>query len=176
MSKKILLLLTLGLALAVLALLIIRIPDKKKDPFIVGKLIPEFRFKDINGNDYFFNDFKGKVVLIDHWATWCQYCLVELPHLEKLRNEYDREDLEIVTLLHDPENLDLAKDIIQRNQLTLPVLLRDDNPVFSAVEADGLPYSILLDRKGIIRFVHRGFTPADVAKYENELKYLLDEK
>jgi len=166
----------LFILLLLLVFLVSTIPEKKTTAFVAGDVIPELRFKDISGNDYFFNDFKGKVVFINHWATWCQYCLLEMPYLEKIRSEYDRRELEMITFLHDPENLDFAKEIIQKQQLTLPVLLRDENPLFSAVEADGLPYSVLVDKKGVVRFVHRGFTPASVDTYESELKYLLDEK
>lgn len=154
MNKKFLLLLLIPIPL--LIFMAVRVPDKSSEPFMVGDSIPLLRFKDVEGNDYFFNDFKGKVVLINHWATWCQYCLMELPYLEKIRKEYNREDLEIITILQDPENLDLAKDIIQDYELSIPVLLRDDNPVFTAIESIGLPYSILLDRKGKVRFIHRG--------------------
>jgi len=173
MKKRFLLLL---IPLPLLVFLMTHAPDQNREPFMVGDSVPELRFKDVSGNDYFFNDFKGKVVLINHWATWCQYCLVELPHLEQFQSEFDSEDLKIVTLLHDAENLDLAKEIIQNYELTLPVLLADDNPLFDAVESVGLPYSILLDRKGKVRFIHRGFAPADIEKYRGELKYLLDEK
>lgn len=150
-------------------------PERTRDPFTAGRVIPELRFKDIDGNPYFYNDFKGKVVLINHWATWCQYCLIEMPHLQKLREKYSPEELEIITVLHDPENLDLAKDIRLNYQTTLPILLAD-HPILNSIEASGLPFSMLLDRVGTIRFIHHGFTPADIKKYEDELNYLLGEK
>jgi len=172
MNKKLLIL----LPLALLVILVVKIPKKTPEAFVVGNSIPELRFKDVNGNDYFFNDFRGKVVLINHWATWCQYCLIELPYLEQFRQKYEREDLEIISLLHDTENLDLAKEIIQDDQLSFPILLADDNPALSTIESAGLPYSLLLDRAGSIRFIHRGFTPGDAKKIQSELNYLLDEQ
>jgi len=150
-------------------------PEKKTSPTTIGQPVPALRFKDINGNDYFFNKFKGKVVVIANWATWCQYCLIELPYLQQLRTQYPPEKVEIVTILHDPENLDQAKQLIADDSLTLPVLLIGDHPMISQLASSGIPCSILIDRKGIIRFLHRGFAPADIKKYEDELNYLLGE-
>ena len=109
------------------------------------------------------------------WATWCEYCLEELPYLERLKQEYGARGLSVAAVLEDANNVDLARDIRTKNALTCPVLLDEGNRLSKNFTVQGLPFSVLVDRHGKIQFIHLGFAVKDVPTYEKEIRQLLEE-
>ncbi|MGE5549045.1 MAG: TlpA disulfide reductase family protein [Bacteroidota bacterium] len=141
-----------------------------------GQAFPEIRLKDLDGNAFFYTDTRGKVLLVNFWATWCGYCVEELPHLERLWQDYADAGLVVTAVLEDPNNIDLARDIRARNALTYPILLDERGGLMGRFNARGLPFSALVDRRGGIRFMHLGFNEKDMPAYEKEIRQLLAEK
>ena len=142
----------------------------------IGDTVPDFRLKDLHGNDFFLNRYQGQVLLINFWATWCTYCRVELPYLDGFQRQYAVKGFQTVSVLKDTNNIDLALEINNQNDLSYPVLLDKDGSLFRIFGANALPHTVLVDRHGKIRFIHIGFNSKDTPQLEREINQLLQEK
>ncbi|MGO1529206.1 MAG: TlpA family protein disulfide reductase [Senegalia sp. (in: firmicutes)] len=92
-----------------------------------GKPAPDFTLKTLNGEDASLSDYKGKIVLINFWATWCKYCDEEMPDLEKLYNE-NKDDL-VVLAVDVGEEEEKVRDYIEKGGYTFPVLLDKNSSI-----------------------------------------------
>jgi len=117
----------------------------------VGYTAPEFKLKNLSGGQLSLSSLRGKVVLINFWATWCGPCKAEMPSMEDLYRNYKRDDFEILAVSVDTVTDNRVRDFVQRYGFTFPVLLDNQFTVNQVYEARVLPTSILIDRKGIIR-------------------------
>lgn len=129
-----------------------------------------FALKDMNGADYQLKDLKGKVVLVNFWASWCAPCLAEIPEFIKVREEYHDKGFEIVGISTDdtPEQLKAFAEKYKTNYPLLQVTAEVEEafgPVF------GLPTSVLVARDGSV--CKRHFGPLSKEQLEKELKPLL---
>lgn len=123
-------------------------------PFSVDKLIgqkaPDFRLKDINGKEVSLSSFKGKVVLLNFWATWCPPCKAEMPSMNKLYEKLKSRGFVVIAVSTD-KRPDEPKDFIANNPVGFPVLLDNDLKVSrNSYKAFMLPTTFLIDRKGVI--------------------------
>jgi thiol-disulfide isomerase/thioredoxin len=149
------------------------IPQEKAiAPGKIGSKMPEFSVKDLRGHDISSADVRGKVVLVDFWATWCQPCKKEMPGYQKLLDKYGARGFAVIgfkfdTMMDTEDPLSFAKKIGVR--YPLPVASGDLKQKFGGIE--GLPTTILYDRQGILRKKVIGFEHTDV--FESELKSLL---
>ena len=149
---------------------------KQNDPIIaageIGSRLPDFSVKDLQGREIHSADFRGKVVLIDFWATWCQPCEKEMPGYQKLLERYGPRGFAVVgfkfdTMMDTEDPLSFAK----RNGVRYPLAVASDDmkPKFGSIE--GLPTTMLYDRQGILRKKIIGFEYTEVV--EEDLKPLL---
>src|SRR5437660_2002623 len=138
----------------------------------IGSRLPDFSIKDWQGRDLSSADLRGKVVLIDFWATWCQPCKKEMPGYQKLLDRYGSRGFAVVgfkfdTMMDVEDPVLFAKKIGVRYPLA--VAADDLKQKFGGIE--GLPTTILYDRQGILRKKVIGFEYTNVI--ESELKPLL---
>ncbi|WP_461829113.1 TlpA disulfide reductase family protein [Aquifex sp.] len=134
---------------------------------LVGKPAPDFTLKTLDGREISLKDFKGKVVLINFWATWCPPCREELPLFERLYKKYKDKGFVILAVNTDPENLqDFLKDYGEN--LSFPILIGNDD-ILNKYPVRGLPTSILIDREGKIVKVRLGI----YRELEEDIKKLL---
>src|SRR6202795_3661122 len=138
----------------------------------IGSHLPEFSVKDLQGRDILPADLRGKVVLVDFWATWCQPCKKEMPGYQKLLNLYGSRGFAVIGFkfdtMADTENpVQFAKKIGVRYPLA--VASDDLKQKFGGIE--GLPTTLLYDRQGILRKKIIGFEYTDAL--ESKLKPLL---
>jgi thiol-disulfide isomerase/thioredoxin len=138
----------------------------------IGSHMPEFSLKDLQGQDVASADLRGKVVIVDFWATWCQPCKKEMPGYQKLLNLYGPRGFAVVgfkfdTMADTEDPVQFAKKIDVRYPLA--VAPDDLKQKFGGIE--GLPTTMLYDREGILRYKVVGFEYTDVI--ESELKPLL---
>ena len=141
----------------------------------VGEAAPAFTLRDINGKQVNLADYKGKVVLINFWATWCQPCQVEMPHLEKMHKDFaDRGFVVLSISIDEARSASMVKPLVKRNGYTFPVLLDKDTSVVSQYNpSKTLPYTAVLDRSHKIRVVHQGYNPGDEVGLRAEVEGLL---
>jgi thiol-disulfide isomerase/thioredoxin len=138
----------------------------------IGSHLPEFSVKDLQGREISSADLRGKVVLVDFWATWCQPCKKEMPGYQKLLNLYGSRGFAVIgfkfdTMMDTEDPVQFAKKIGVRYPLAVaPDELKQK---FGGIE--GLPTTMLYDRQGILRKKVVGFEYTDV--FESALKPLL---
>jgi len=137
---------------------------------------PEFTLPDMTGASISLPDMKGKVVLIDFWATWCQPCKKEFPELNRLADKHKDADFVILAINLDKKK-ENAAEFLDRLGLTLSknmvVLFDPGSAVVSSYAARAMPTSYILDKTGVIRNVHLGFNEADPARWVAEIEPLL---
>ncbi|MHB0924508.1 MAG: TlpA family protein disulfide reductase [Bellilinea sp.] len=134
--------------------------------------ISDFELADLDGNWVSLDDYKGSVVLINTWATWCPPCRAEMPDLNNFFNQY-RDQGFVVLAINAGEAPATAQAFATEVGLDFPVLVDPDYRVLDALKIDTYPTSILVDRDGIVRGIRVGMhTPETLA---NEALPLLEE-
>jgi len=139
----------------------------------------DFSLKNLAGEQIRLGDYLGKhVILIDFWATWCVPCVKELPHFQRFHDAYEEQGLKIFAITVDgPESVAMVKPFMQRYKYTFPVLLDIESKVIALYNPRVImPYTVLIDRQGKIRYVHQGYSPGDEKGIEEELVKLLQEE
>jgi len=115
--------------------------------FEIGKEVPNFTLKDLNGENVSLNDYRGKIVVINFWATWCKYCDVEMPDLQKLHS--DNEDV-VVLAVDVNEKKSVVEDYINRGGYTFPVLLDEDSELAKLYYISAFPTSYFINEEGLL--------------------------
>jgi len=116
-----------------------------------GEAAPNFQLRDMNGQMVALSDLRGKVVLLNFWATWCGPCRIEMPAMEQLYRTYPRAEFEILAVSTDAQGVAVTRPFQQENQLTFPILHDADFRVGLAYGARTLPMTFMVDRQGIVR-------------------------
>jgi thiol-disulfide isomerase/thioredoxin len=116
---------------------------------MVQALPVEFRLMDLNGQPVSLSDFRGKIVFLNFWATWCYACRIEMPAMEKLHQEFKNKDFAMVTI-NLQESASQAKQFFKDFELTFTALLDSDGEVGAYFMISAIPTTFILDKEGII--------------------------
>lgn len=139
----------------------------------VGERAPAFSARALDGGETLsLAAYRGKVVYLDFWASWCAPCLTSLPLLEELRKELRGRDFQILAINVD-RNLDKAKRFLARHPVGYPSASDPDGRLPEAFDVETMPTSFLIDRGGVIRHIHRGFRASDVDGLRTRIRALL---
>ncbi|HEY2081280.1 MAG TPA: redoxin domain-containing protein [Verrucomicrobiae bacterium] len=133
---------------------------------------PEWQFKTLDGKTIRSSDFKGKVVILDFWATWCPPCREEIPGFIALRQEYAKKGLVVIGVSEDQDGPDVVKKFMKELGMNYTVVMADDKTVKTFGEIEALPTTFIIDRNGQIVKQHVG--GADKDDFEKEIKPLLN--
>jgi thiol:disulfide interchange protein DsbD len=137
-------------------------------------LAPAVSIKLLDGNEVDLQSLRGKVVLIDFWATWCVPCISEIPMFNDLNTEYRDKGLEIVAISLDEEGAEKVKPFLKKHKTNYTQALGDyDFASKFGLEVASLPIALMIDKQGRIRYTHVGVTKREV--FESEIKQLLGE-
>ena len=123
-------------------------------PIAVGSTAPDFSAVTLDSTPQVkrLADYKGKVVLVNIWATWCEPCRVEMPSIEKLHREFGGEGLEVLGISADyPGEQQAVRDFVKKYGLTFQVLYDPEKKVATRYDVTGYPESFLIGREGTIR-------------------------
>lgn len=118
--------------------------------------------------------FRGKVLYVDFWASWCGPCAKAFPHMNDLDRDLGQRGLKVVAINLDEHPSDAAS-FLARSAARFTVLMNPDKECPRAFGVQGMPTSYLIDRQGVIRYQHLGFRPGDAGGLRARVEKLLDE-
>jgi peroxiredoxin len=162
MRNRIILILVLIIAIS--ALVYAQFNKEEIKP-AVGFTAPDFTLTNLDGDRVKLSDFRGKVVFLNFWATWCGYCTMEMPDLQKIHHERGEEVVVLTvnwTSTERSRNPEVVKNFVETNGYTFPVLLDTDGKVAETYLVRGIPLSIFIDKKGVIAAKRSGTMTYDL--------------
>src|SRR5215217_7420130 len=117
----------------------------------VGDVAPNFQLRDLGGNMITLAQLRGKIVLLNFWATWCGPCRVEMPAMEQLYRTFSHKEFEILAVSTDPQGAAVTRPFQQEMGFTFPILHDSEYRVGLTYGARSLPMTFMVDRQGVIR-------------------------
>ena len=141
---------------------------------LAGKPAPDFALKSSAGQNLRLSEYRGDVVMINFWATWCGPCRQEMPLLDQLYSRYERVGFNLLGVNIDDDS-DRALDMIRELGVNFPVLFDARKEVSKLYDVDAMPVTVLVDREGNVRYVHQGYKPGYEDKYLDQVRSLLRE-
>jgi cytochrome c biogenesis protein CcmG/thiol:disulfide interchange protein DsbE len=144
---------------------------KKED---ARKHAPEFELKDRTGKSVRLSDYKGKVVLIDFWATWCVPCKAEIPWLVELAKKYQPEGVEVLGISMDEDGWDVVNPFVEKMGIPYPILLGNKRTAYLYGDVEGLPLAFFVDKAGRVAAIQLG--PGSRKSFEQTILALMKER
>lgn len=136
------------------------------------KHAPDFALKDADGKLVHLADYRGKVVLLDFWATWCGPCAVEIPWFTEFQRKYKDRGFEVLGVSMDDDGWKAITPFVQRKKINYRVVLGDDKTGDQYGGLEALPTTFVIDRNGRIASVHVGLV--DKKDFEDAIEKLLE--
>ena len=156
---------------AVAAALAISLPALAGNP---SSPAPSFTLASRAGQDVSLAQYKGQVVLINFWASWCGPCRQEMPLLESIYKKYNRMGFTLLGVNVEP-NSQAANDWLKATPVSFPILYDNDSKVSKLYDVAGMPSTVIIDRSGNLRVLHRGYKPGDENEYLDSIRSLIRE-
>lgn len=142
---------------------------------MVGQQAPDFGgLSLVDGSSYRLDEFKGKVIMLNFWASWCGPCRQEMPPLEALYQQYRGLGFVIMGVNVD-EALGPAQKMIKKLGVSYPNVFDSDNNISRGYNVSAMPMTVIIDASGKIRYIHYGFKAGYIEKYTQEVRGLLTE-
>lgn len=143
---------------------------RPESPVDIGAPAPSFQLEDLNGQKISLEQFRGKIVLLDFWATWCEPCRMTMPVVERLSKEYPNDlVLLAVNLMETPKEIE---EYTVEQGLQSKVLLDKNGDVGRIYGAESIPLQFLIDRDGVVRNIQAGFSPSMASKLRSQIEPL----
>lgn len=121
------------------------------------------------------SDYKGKVVFVDFWASWCVPCKQSLPEFNKVYHQYKDKGFEIIAINLD-ENPEEAKAFLNKHPVDYMIAADSSGNIAEKFGVEAMPSSVLIDQLGVLRVNHKGYRKGDAEKLEKAIKLLLGDK
>jgi thiol-disulfide isomerase/thioredoxin len=135
---------------------------------------PSFSLTSKGGSQVNLAQFKGKVVMINFWASWCGPCRQEMPLLEDIYKKYNKLGFTLLGVNVEPDSK-AADDWLKQTPVSFPILYDKDSKVSQMYDVSGMPSTVIIDRKGNLRMLHHGYKPGDENEYLNSIRTLIRE-
>ena len=137
-----------------------------------GTRAPEIRATDLDGNRFQLSRMRGKVVVVDFWASWCEPCGDAMPVLDRLYQRYKEHGLVVVGVNVDREERN-ARQFLRRTRVSFPIVRDGEHGFASRYSPPTMPSTYVIDRRGVVRHVHAGFRSGDAEQLERMVRDLL---
>jgi len=141
---------------------------------LTGQSAPDFALKSSSGENLRLSEYRGDVVMVNFWATWCGPCRQEMPLLDQLYTRYQRVGFSLLGVNIDDDS-SKAMDMVSELGVSFPVLFDARKDVSRLYEVEAMPVTVLIDREGMVRYVHHGYEPGIEEKYLDQIRSLLRE-
>lgn len=135
---------------------------------------PDFTLLSSTGENVRLAEQRGQVVMLNFWASWCGPCRKEMPLLEEMSKRYSAAGFVLYGVNVEEDNAD-AKKLIKELGVTFPILYDTESKASSLYNVDAMPTTVVIDKKGAIRFVNRGYKAGDEVKYREQIRELIKE-
>lgn len=137
---------------------------------------PEFKLTDMDDEPHSLSDYRGKVVLLNFWATWCPPCRREMPSMERLHKSMDENEFVVLAVnqMETPDHVFAYAGQLEVDP-TFTILFDNNSAVSQAYQVTGLPTSYLIDKQGMLRYRAVGGREFDHPNVEKQIKGLIDE-
>src|ERR1700755_768580 len=135
---------------------------------------PQFTLDSRAGSKISLSQYKGQVVMLNFWASWCGPCRQEMPLLENIYKKYNKMGFTLIGVNVQPDS-QAAEGFLQQTPVSFPVIYDKDSTVSKAYDVSGMPSTVIIDRKGNIRVLHRGYKPGDENEYLDSIRSLVRE-
>jgi len=145
---------------------------EKKEPTL--PLAPNFELRTLDGQEIVLFKLKGKVILLDFWATWCGPCRESIPHLIQLYNTYQKNGLEVIGMNVDRGDIDTIRHFVKSLDIPYPITITSQE-VERGYGVTGLPTTILVDKEGRIREKIAGYTSGIAKQMTTKVVDLISE-
>jgi thiol-disulfide isomerase/thioredoxin len=134
----------------------------------------ERRLRTLEGVETSVADYRGKVVLLDFWASWCEPCRYSMPFYRQLQQDFEPRGFTVLGVNLD-ENASAARSVVEREKLTFPILWDPTATLPDLLQVDVMPTALVLDTSGEIRHRHSGFVTGDETRLREQLEAMLRE-
>jgi thiol-disulfide isomerase/thioredoxin len=155
---------------SIVATAILALPTQALTP----SAAPPFELAAMAGKTVNLAQYKGQVVMINFWATWCGPCRTEMPLLENIYRKYKPMGFTLLGVNVEPDSAG-ASEWLKATPVTFPILFDTDSKVSKLYAVQGMPSTVIVDRKGQVRFLHRGYKPGDENAYLDQIRALVRE-
>ena len=139
-----------------------------------ASIAPSFTLPSRSGDTVSLETLKGKVVMLNFWASWCGPCRQEMPLLDQMHKRYSSLGFTLIGVNVEANTKD-AERWLSETPVSFPVLFDKDSKVSKLYDVNAMPSTVFIDRKGNVRYLHRGYKPGDESEYLNQIRALLKE-
>lgn len=144
-----------------------------KDTFSTDNGAIDFRLDTLKHERFYLNQYRGKVVVLTFWSTWCTICKSEMVELKSFASAPEYKNLVIAAVCNDPENIDDVKTIVQSLDINYPVLLDKKANVFKKLKMSAVPTTIVIDQGGKISLTRQGYDANIMKQIKTSVESLL---
>ena len=135
---------------------------------------PDFTLPANSGENLRLAELRGNVVMLNFWASWCGPCRQEMPLLEAMSQRYAAAGFTLLGIDVEEDNTDAIK-IVKDLKISYPILFDTENKVSKLYSVETMPTTVMVDKKGKIRYVNHGYKPGDENKYRDQIRELIKE-
>jgi peroxiredoxin len=157
---------------AIIAAAALTLPALAADP--TGAPAPQFTLTASSGANVSLGQYKGQVVMLNFWASWCGPCRQEMPLLDSIYTKYKRMGFTLIGVNVEPDSKS-ANDWLKQTPVSFPILYDKESKVSRMYDVEGMPSTVIIDRAGKVRVLHRGYKPGDENEYLDSIRTLVRE-
>ena len=140
----------------------------------IGKFAPDFTLKNTQGKNLNLAEQRGKIIVINFWASWCGPCRKEMPVLQTFHSKYENLGVSVWGVNVEQEN-QAGRDFLADLHLSFPIFFDSSNQVSASYQVEAMPTTVIVDRNGKVRYVFRGYKDGYERKYAKAIKKLIRE-